>query len=368
VTALHPTGQPPGRVVFFVQGQRVPAARARGFTVARALGDEGLSCEVRVPFPSVYGDTGWGWPWNRLRPLFRPWAAARRYRQLDDLRDGDVVFFQRPMVELPTAWFERRAARGRASVFDFDDAFFLDLGGRRKLRQIVAVVDQVIAGNAYLAEQAGAPDKTTVIPTVVDTDRFRALPTRDRRGAEVVVGWTGLRGNYPQLLSAYPGIAAALARTGARLLVISNAPPPPPLRAIAEYVPWREASELEDLARIDIGIMPLPDTPFTRGKCAFKLIQYMALGRPGVASPVGANREVVTDGGDGFLPEGDRAWEETLVRLIEDPALRARVGSAARARIESAYSLRAVVPRYREVLARLGLAGPASAQPRRALS
>jgi glycosyltransferase involved in cell wall biosynthesis len=343
------------QVVFFLQGQRVPAARARGFAVISALGREGIPCQVQVPHPSVYGDTGWGWPWTRLRALFRPWAALRRLEQMRALGRQDVVFFQRPMVELPTAWFERRAAQGRASIFDFDDAFFLDFAGRRKLRQIVSVVDQVIAGNRYLAAHAGAPEKTTVIPTVVDTDRFAAVPTRDRRGSEVVVGWTGLRGNFPQLMTAWPGIAAALERTGARLLIISNAPPPAPLRRQAEFVPWREETELEDLSRIDIGVMPLPDSAFTRGKCAYKLIQYMALGRPAVASPVGANREVVSDGIDGFLPATAQAWEETLVRLIEDPDLRARVATAARARIEAAYSLRAVLPRYLEILHRLGV-------------
>ena len=343
------------RVVFFVQGRRVPAARARGFSVASALRARGIACDLQIPYPSVYGDTDLGWPWSRMRPLFRPWAALQRMRQMKTLRRDDVVFFQRPMVEFPTTWFERRAARTHASVFDFDDAFFLALGGRRKLRDIVTVVDQVITGNRYLAEHAAAPEKTTIIPTVVDTDRFRALPTRDRRGREVVVGWTGLRGNYAQLMTAFPAISAALARTGARLLLISNAPPPGPLRALAEYVPWRQESELEDLSRIDIGLMPLPDSPFTRGKCAYKLIQYMALGRPGVASPVGANCEVVTDGVDGFLPATAAAWQESLVRLIDDPDLRARVGAAARARVEAAYSMDAVLPRYQEVLERLGI-------------
>jgi glycosyltransferase involved in cell wall biosynthesis len=344
------------RVVFFLQGGKVPAARARGFTIAGALERAGVACDLRVPHPSVYGDTYWPWPFHRLRFLFRPFGALARLGHLRGLLPSDVVFFQRPLIEYPTTFVERRAARGRGSVFDFDDAFFVDLGGRRKLRETVALVDQVIAGNSYLAEQAGAPDKTTVIPTIVDTERFRAQPTRDARGRDVVVGWTGVRGNYPQLMTAAPGIARALQRTGARLLLISNAPPPRALTALgAEYVPWRAESELADLARIDVGLMPLPDTVFTRGKCAFKLIQYMALGRPGVASPVGANREVVTDGVNGFLPANDRAWEDNLVSLIEDPDLRARMGTAARGRIEADYSLAAVLPRYLEVLGRLGV-------------
>ena len=350
------------RVVFLLQGRNVPAARARGFTVARALEKAGIACDLRAPHPSVYGDTNLPWPLGRMRFLFRPFGAVARLGHLRRLRRDDVVFFQRPLIEYPTTIVERLAARGRSSVFDFDDAFFVDFGGRRKLRGITALVDQVIAGNRYLAEQAGAPDKTTVIPTIVDTDRFRVQPTRDARGREVVVGWTGLRGNYPQLLTAAAGLGRALRHTGARLLIISNAPPPRVLTELgAEYLPWRAATEVEDLARIDVGLMPLPDTVFTRGKCAFKLIQYMALGRPGVASPVGANSEVVTDGVDGFLPRTDAQWADSLIRLIEDPDLRARTGKAARVRIESAYSLAAVLPRYLEVLARVGVTTPVRA-------
>lgn len=351
------------RAVFFVQGRNVPAARARGFLVANALEGAGIPIEMRVPNPSVYGDTRLPFPWSRLRPLFRPVAAAVQLAHLRGLASTDLVYFQRPLVEFPITIVERLAARGRKSVFDFDDAIFLGLGNQRKLRNIVDIVDHVVTGNRYLAEIADAPGRTTVIPTVVDTDRFQFQPTRDRRGKDVVIGWTGLRGNYPQLLTAAPGIRRALERTGAQLLLISNGTPPRELLELgARYVPWSASSEVEDLAAIDIGLMPLPDTPFTRGKCAFKQIQYMALGRPGLASPVGANKEVVTDGVDGFLPATDAQWEDTLVALIEDPDLRARIGAAGRARIEAAYSLSAVLPRYLSVLDRLGLrpANPAS--------
>jgi glycosyltransferase involved in cell wall biosynthesis len=121
-------------------------------------------------------------------------------------------------------------------------------------------------------------------------------------------------------------------------------------------VPWRAESEIEDLARLDVGVMPLPDGLHERGKCAFKLIQYMALGRPGLASPVGVNCEVVTDGSDGFLPRTDADWEEQLVRLIENPDLRVQVGGHARQRVEAAYSVAAVAPRYLEVVNRVASA------------
>jgi glycosyltransferase involved in cell wall biosynthesis len=338
------------RVVFFVQGQRVPAARFRGFAVAESLMRAGVECDLRVPVPSVYGDWLPAFPRGKWRYPLIPLAALMRVGQLRDLRPDDVVLFQRPMTELPTTWFEKAASRGRRSLFDFDDAIFLNRGGHAKLRRIVRLVDRVIAGNRYLGEATEAPEKTVIVPTAVDTDRWVEQPTRDVRARDVVVGWTGLSCNFRHLALAVVPIARALRRTGARFVVISDRPPSGLGDLHAEFVPWRAESEVADLARLDVGVMPLPDGPYERGKCAFKLIQYMALGRPGLASPVGANCEVVSDGVDGFLPRTDADWEEELVRLIEDAELRAHIGQRARARVQAAYSLTAVVPHYLDVI------------------
>lgn len=334
-----------------MQGVSVPAARARGFVIARALEADGIPCSVRVARPSVYGDTRLPWPLNLPRPLYAPFAALSRVAQLRDLRDDDVVFFQRPMTELPTTLFERLAARGRRAIFDFDDAIFERRSNRKKFPALVALADRVIAGSAYLAAATRAPGKTMIIPTAVDAERYAFQPTRERRGRDVVVGWTGLDINYRQLLHALPGLTRALERTGARFLAISNAPPPAELAPLRpEFVRWRPETEIEDLARIDVGVMPLPDGPIERGKCSYKLIQYMAMGRPGVASPVGSNPDVVTEGVDGFLPRDDAGWERAIVDLVEDTALRRAVGARARARVEAAYSVRAVIPLYKEAI------------------
>lgn len=355
-----------GRLVFYLQGHTVPASRVRGRVIARALEQTGFSCELRVCHPSVYGDNSLPAPLGRWRPLFYPAALVSRLSQLGGLEPDDLVFFQRPMFEWPFTWLERRVARGRRSIFDFDDAIYLNPFGGPKLRRLVELVDQVIAGNPTLAEAAGAPHKTTIIPTVIDIDRFRFFPSRPVRGREVTVGWTGTAGNYRQLATAQEGIARALRRTGARFLVIADRPPPPELAELQpEFVRWDPGREVEDLSRIDIGVMPLPDTPYARGKCAFKLLQYMALGRPGVASPVGVNRDVVTHGADGLLATGDAAWEEALVTLIEDLALRATMGQAARRRVETAYSLPAVLPEYLRILEQLGFTPPQLSSPAR---
>jgi glycosyltransferase involved in cell wall biosynthesis len=343
------------RVVFFVQGREVPAARFRGWAIAHALAADGVETQVRAPVPSVYGDLGWAARVPGLRSILVPVSALCRLGQLRNLAATDVVFFQRPLTELPTLALERLAAKSRRTVFDFDDAIHLNWRGREKLRRMVELVDHVIAGNRNLADAAGAPTKTVVIPTAVDTTRWIAQPPRPTRERDVVVGWTGLSGNYRHLAVAAAPIARALRHTGARFLVISDRPPPAALADLhPEFVRWSVDGEIADLARLDVGVMPLPDGPRERGKCAFKLIQYMALGRPGVASPVGANAEVVRDGMDGFLPRNDSEWEEHLMRLIREPELRAELGWRARARIMEAYSLDAVLPSYRELLCPAG--------------
>jgi len=355
--------------VFFLQGRRVPASRVRGVAIAGALEKAGVRCELRACHPSVYGDTSLPDPWRRARPLYYPAALASRVGQLRGLRDDDIVFFQRPMFEWPFVWLERIAASGRPAIFDFDDAIYLNRFGRPKLRAMVARVDHVIAGNSILAEAANAPSKTTIIPTAIDLARYPASAASPGRGAGVVVGWTGTHGNYRQLAMARQGIVRALKRTGARFLVIADRPPPPSLAELQpEFLPWRPDTEIEDLARIDIGVMPLPDDPYARGKCGYKLLQYMALGRPGIASPVGVNQQIVRSGVDGFLAADDGAWEEALVELINDAGLRSRVGEAARSRVQGHYSIEAVLPRYLEILARCGLAAGAEREGRMSAS
>jgi glycosyltransferase involved in cell wall biosynthesis len=121
--------------------------------------------------------------------------------------------------------------------------------------------------------------------------------------------------------------------------------------ASVETLPWREQSEIQDLSAIDVGLMPLPDDPWARGKCGLKALQYMALGIPTVMSPVGVNREIAA-GGAAHLAGGDDEWRAVLTRLIEDPELRAKLGAAGRARVEERYSVRAMLPRYRDSLMR----------------
>jgi len=113
---------------------------------------------------------------------------------------------------------------------------------------------------------------------------------------------------------------------------------------------WSEASEVAEIQQFDIGIMPLPDEPFERGKCGYKLIQYMACGKPVVASPVGANTSIVRDGIEGFLASTDAEWMQLLGILCDDNALRQRMGAAGRVRVEAEYSLQVAAPHLERLL------------------
>jgi glycosyltransferase involved in cell wall biosynthesis len=347
VTTTPPAPNDRLRVAFFTQGIRVPAARFRVEALVPALNAH-VACTVLPASPSVYGDTGslrGGW-----RALAKPLSIVARVRQLDEVDRADVIWLQRPMTEYFTTVFERYVAAHKPMVFDFDDAIFHNRWGleARKIRRIIDAARHVVAGNAYLAEFANEPDKTTIIPTVVDEQRY--TPREDPEGP-FTIAWTGMSHNLKELAPYVPALRRVLAETRGRLLVAADRLDAPFLDGLpVELVRWSPENEVSVLAAGHVGVMPLADTPYNRGKCAFKLIQYMARAIPVVASPVGANLEVVRDGVEGLFAVTDDDWADRLLTLARDRDLRMRMGSAGRQRVESAYSVTAVIPRYLEVL------------------
>jgi len=335
------------RVAFFTQGTRVPASRFRVDQLIPAL-QQHVDCTVHPATPSVYGDyKGFSGGW---RALAKPFSIASRLKQLRELPDADVVWMQRPLTEYFTTALERLVTWRKPAVFDFDDAIFHNRWGleARKLRTIIDRVDRVVAGNSYLAEFVDLPDKTTIIPTVVDETRYS--PRADPDGPFTIV-WTGMSHNLRELAPYMPALRRVLAETGGRFVVVADRLDRTHLGDVpVDFVQWSPDSEVAALAAGHAGVMPLADTPYNRGKCAFKLIQYMARGIPVVASPVGANREVVRDGIEGFYAVTVDDWATGLLSLARDRDMRVRMGNAGRTRVEDHYSVTAVVPQYLEVL------------------
>jgi glycosyltransferase involved in cell wall biosynthesis len=212
----------------------------------------------------------------------------------------------------------------------------------------------VVAGNGYLAARARSAGAANVevLPTVVDLERYTSPVRRVAEAAvPIVIGWIGSPATvgYLQVL-AKP--LARLATDRAIELRVIGAPATLPGVPVTQ-VPWSEATEVQAIGSCDIGIMPLTDSPWERGKCAYKLIQYMACGLPVVASPVGANRQIVEPGINGFLAAEPAQWETALKRLADDAALRLRFGQAGRALVEAQYSLQVAAPRLAQWIHKL---------------
>jgi glycosyltransferase involved in cell wall biosynthesis len=283
--------------------------------------------------------------------------AWHRLREAIDLGRYDLVFMYREAIPIGPPIIERMIARrGIPIVYDFDDAIFLPnvseanrsisfLKTPGRIAELVRRSSRVIAGNSYLAEYARRHhDRVTVIPTAVDTDYFVPRPPVAEGGRELVVGWIG----SPTTVAYLEGIADVLRAVAAEhpfRLKVSGAGRPVDFPGLTvETPPWRLADEVTLFNSCDIGVYPLTDDEWSKGKCGFKAIQFMACGVPVVASAVGVNREIIRDGENGFLAATRQEWIEKLGRLLTEPALRARFALAGRQTIEARYSLRVTAP------------------------
>jgi glycosyltransferase involved in cell wall biosynthesis len=276
-------------------------------------------------------------------------ATARRY--------DAIICEQEAFPYLPAIWESLFHKNGTPLFLDFDDAAHIRYEAspllRHKIPQMLASAEAVVVGNNYLAQYARKfTQNVSVIPSVVDLSRYPGR--QNKSGSEnVVIAWIGIPATaeflrplftvYQKLQDKYPQLQFRFIGTGPQFLAGG---------LNAEFRAWSQQSEAMLLAQSDIGIMPLPDTQFTRGKCGLKLIQYMASHLPVVASPVGANCEIVVDGENGFLADGDDDWFAKLSVLIENPELRRRFGAAGRRRVEQHYSLESGFAKWTDILDR----------------
>jgi glycosyltransferase involved in cell wall biosynthesis len=336
------------------------SSRLRMLQYMPALADHGVQAEAEPLLDNGYvADlyAGRVSTWKVVR------AYLHRLRVLMTAGRYDVVWVEKELFPWVPAWVERLLLpRGAAVVADYDDAVFhrYDAHPSRLVRwllggKIDAVMRRaacVTAGNAYLArraELAGATD-IEILPTVVDLDRYPEAPAT-RAGGDVVIGWIGSPATAHYLAAIGEALAAVASRHRVRCVAI-GARPDQVRGTPFEAWPWDEHTEVAMLRQFDIGIMPLPDAPWERGKCGYKLIQYMACGLPVVASPVGANVEIVENGVNGELAGTSLEWEQALERLVGDAVLRGRMGRAGRRRVEAHYSVQVQVARLGRIFDR----------------
>ncbi|HEU4584767.1 MAG TPA: glycosyltransferase family 4 protein [Gemmatimonadaceae bacterium] len=285
----------------------------------------------------------------------RAMMHVNRVRDVMDAGSYDAVFLNRDLMASELRYEQALLARNPRVVFDFDDAIFV--GGRkgeRHARWMCEHAAWVTPGNAYLAEWSRQwTDRVTIIPTVIDTDRYERKEWSDADFARPMrVGWTGSDNSIGVTLFPHlEMLARSQKELGFELVIISNTEPTLPVSGMKwRFHPWR-AEEEGALGRMfDVGIMPLVDDAFQRGKCGFKLLQCMAAGLPTIGSPVGVNSEIVQEGCTGFLATTDDEWHEALRVLTETPELRASMGMAGWERCENDYSVHRWFP---ELLATL---------------
>lgn len=344
-------------------GRSAASTRQRLLQYMPAMEDAGIEIEYFPLLDDQYV--------SRLQTggSYSKWRIANRYlsrlNHLTRATDFDVLWVYAELFPYLPKYFERLAFRtGKPVVYDFDDAFFHQyddssnvvvrrmLGG--KLAAIMAGASACSCGNAYLRDYAlqYCPN-SIVIPTVVDTELYRP---RDSAASEpLVIGWIGSPSTWCNVQPLLPVLReiAREHRIRVRVIGAGNAAQGDVFDGL-ELVEWSEATEVEEVRSMDVGIMPLLDLPFQRGKSGYKLIQYMACGLPVIASPVGVNSEIVEPGLNGLLATTPDDWRSALHRLLGDPVLRARMGAAGRERAVARYSLASQAPRLIQLFRQVG--------------
>ena len=278
--------------------------------------------------------------------------------------DFDVVVLQKRL--LPKLLANRLRNHSKALIFEFDDLLMLkkDEEGsvkesptkERRFKRIVRTSDAVITTNGTLAElarrAAADPDRVHVMPTVIDLARWKARESAGEAG-KAVIGWMGTPTNLHSMAILQAPLSRLCRRfEGVTVRVVCD--DPLAMEGIRlEHRKFSALDEVSDVRGFDVAVAPLVEDPWTRGKVSTKVLAYFAAGVPVVASDVSANRLYVREGENGFLVGTLAQWEERLAKLVEDPALRAKMGAAARASVESEYSIDAAVPKYLALFERL---------------
>jgi glycosyltransferase involved in cell wall biosynthesis len=335
------------------------SSRIRFLQFLPALERQGFTFDVRPLLDNAYVASLYGGPTVGLASIVR--AYARRLAALRRRRQYDLLWLEKEALPWLPTFLEIARLQGVPYVVDYDDAWFHRYESHwlspllgHKIDAVMRVAHTVVAGNDYLARharQAGAR-RVDIVPSAIDLDRYADLP-EIAVDHPLTVGWIGIPLNASYLNMIEPALRTASTAAPIKLHVV-GAPVPSNFGGIpAEAFAWSEDSEVSRIAQFDVGVMPLYDTPWERGKCAYKLLQVMAAGKPVIASPVGANRQVVRHGVNGFLADTTAEWAQALAELA-DPFVRQRMGIEARKTVEEEYSTAVVMPRLAAILREVG--------------
>jgi glycosyltransferase involved in cell wall biosynthesis len=330
-------------------GPKAASHRVRLSQFQHGLSVHGIELEIQSLLDNAFLHKRYAGGRISLRNLVD--AYSHRLRALWLVNQAELVIVYAELFPLFPAWLEQRLLR-IPYILDFDDAFFLKyrtgrlrwfsplLGG--KFDQLLRAAAAVTAGNPHLAAYARRFNaNVTLLPSVVDTDHYTPAD-QPFVATPFTVGWIGSPSTSPYLQALVEPLQRLAQEQPVRLLVVGGPAPAIPGVDVIEH-PWSLEQEVQLIQQFSVGVMPLPDSPWARGKCAYKLIQCMACAIPVIASPVGANVEAVPPT-CGLLASSAGDWLAAFRQLAADPALRARLGAAGRQWVEERYSLRSALP------------------------
>ncbi len=333
------------KITFLARYGRLGASsRLRCHDLVPLLESRGVTCQTHVLFPDPY--VAALYQGQRYSPTKVTGHYANRWQALRQLPAKAPVLLQVEALPFLPYTVERLLLNGRPYILDCDDAWFHRYDQHRnplvrallgrKIDRLMAGSACVLAGNHYVAARArdSGAASVEILPTMLDVGAYENLPPPDRTPA--TVGWIGAPQNCAYLRPLVPALQALQVKEGLRLRVVSASKPD--LGGLDfDFEPWDETTEIASIGRFDIGIMPLPDSPWERGKSGFKLIQYMAAGRAAIASPVGENRTILADPALGILASSPTEWKTALTALAQSAEWRLTMGRAAGIKARETY-------------------------------
>ena len=344
-------------LVFAKYGTQAASTRQRITQAEPYLNAAGITLEVAPLFDNAYLAQLFGEgkrdPWRMMA------AYLKRLRLLLSMGQYDFLWVHYELFPyLPGALERLIGWADKPVLYDYDDATFHQYDQHKnpfirallgnKLAPLLRRSDVAMCGNAYLRAYADRYCKRTeIIPTVVDVEVYQPKPLRLE--GKPVLGWIGSPSTWSYGKALAPVLTEFVQNDQLSVLVV-GAGHAADKSLPFEFRDWVEEREVADVQAMDIGIMPIPDAPWARGKCGYKLIQYMACGLPVIASPVGVNTEIVQHGVNGFLASTESEWREAIARLAGDAELRARMGQAGRQAVEEKYSIQRYGPRIAQLI------------------
>lgn len=321
-------------VIAFTSGENTPSSRYRVRQHIPHMKELGVHVSEWYPPIDRNAQSPFG-----VKPVWKTIKAAATLPVIFKGNGNDLIWLERTLCP-GLLTFEPLFKR--PFVLDIDDSvWLLPPFGAGALAAIARRALAIVAGNRYIARWLGRHNRAIhVVPTAVDTDRFRPNTERRKGSGRFIAGWSGTSSNLKYLYAIEPALRAFLSNPDTIVRVVCDQKPR--FSAIAEekveFIPWTPLSEINAIRGMDVGLMPLADTPWTRGKCGFKMLQYMSCAIPVVVSPVGMNREILALGSFGAAARSPGEWSDALRRYYSDPGLCAANGKVARRIVQNHFS------------------------------